>query len=152
MVRVKICGMTRAEDAVLAVRLGVHALGFIFAPSPRRISPEAVRDIVRGLSPLVQTVGVFVNEDPARIREIVSLCGLDLVQLHGDESPAECEALMPRTVKAFRLKDEASLAGIEPIPRRSAEGPGRPWTGTWPPGGRSWESRSSSPEGSRRET
>lgn len=114
MVRVKICGMNRAEDVVLAVRLGVHALGFIFAPSPRQVSPEAVREIVRGLPPLVQTVGVFVNEDPARIREIVSFCGLDLVQLHGDESPADCEALMPRTVKAFRLKDEASLAAIEP--------------------------------------
>ncbi len=114
MVRVKLCGMTRAEDAVLAVRLGAHALGFIFAPSPRQVSPEAVREIVRGLPPLVQTVGVFVNEDPARIREIVSFCGLGLVQLHGDESPADCEALMPRAVKAFRLKDEASLAMIEP--------------------------------------
>jgi phosphoribosylanthranilate isomerase len=114
MVRVKICGMTRAEDAILAVRLGVHALGFVFAPSPRQVSPESVREIVRGLPPLVQTVGVFVNEDPARIREIVSFCGLDLIQLHGDESPADCEALMPRTVKAFRLKDEASLAAIKP--------------------------------------
>jgi phosphoribosylanthranilate isomerase len=114
MVRVKICGMTRAEDAAVAVKLGVHALGFIFAPSPRQVSPETVREIVRELPPLVQTVGVFVNEDPARVREIVSFCGLGLVQLHGDESPADCEALMPRAVKAFRLKDEASLAAIEP--------------------------------------
>lgn len=113
MVRVKICGITSLEDAALAVRLGAHALGFIFAPSPRRVSPEAVRDMVRGLPPLVQTVGVFVNEDTARIDEIMSLCGLDLAQLHGDEPPDACEALMPRAIKAFRLKDASSLEAIE---------------------------------------
>ena len=113
MIRVKICGITSLEDASLAVRLGVHALGFIFAPSPRQVSPDAVRDIVRGIPPLVQTVGVFVNDAPSRVREIMGFCGLDLAQLHGDESPDDCEALTPRVIKALRLKDESSLAAAE---------------------------------------
>lgn len=113
MIRVKICGMTSLEDASLAVRLGVHALGFIFAPSPRQVSPDAVRYIVRGIPPLVQTVGVFVNDAPSRVREIMGFCGLDLAQLHGDESPDDCEALTPRVIKALRLKDESSLAAAE---------------------------------------
>lgn len=113
MLRVKICGITSLEDASLAVRLGVHALGFILAPSPRQVSPEAVRDIVRGIPPLVQTVGVFVNEAPSRVMEIMGFCGLDLAQLHGDESPDDCEALTPRAIKALRLRDESSLAVAE---------------------------------------
>ena len=113
MIRVKICGITSLEDASLAVRLGVHALGFIFAPSPRQVSPDDVRDIVRGIPPLVQTVGVFVNDAPSRVREIMGFCGLDLAQLHGDESPDDCEALTPRVIKALRLKDESSLAAAE---------------------------------------
>jgi len=113
MIRVKICGITSLEDASLAVRLGVHALGFISAPSPRQVSPDAVRDIVRGIPPLVQTVGVFVNDAPSRVREIMGFCGLDLAQLHGDESPDDCEALTPRVIKALRLKDESSLAAAE---------------------------------------
>jgi phosphoribosylanthranilate isomerase len=112
MIRVKICGITNLDDASLAVRLGVHALGFIFAPSPRQVAPELVREIVRALPPLVQTVGVFVNEDPARVREIMGFCGLDFAQLHGDESPDDCEALMPRTIKAVRLKDQSSLSAL----------------------------------------
>ena len=110
MLRVKICGITNLEDASLAVRLGAHALGFILAPSPRQVSPEAVRDIVRGIPALVQTVGVFVNEAPSRVREIMGFCGLDLAQLHGDESADDCEALTPRAIKALRLRDESSLA------------------------------------------
>lgn len=113
MLRVKICGITSLEDASLAVRLGVHALGFILAPSPRQVSPEAVREIVRGIPPLVQTVGVFVNEAPSRVREIMGFCGLDLAQLHGDESPDDCEALTPRAIKALRLRDESGLAVAE---------------------------------------
>jgi phosphoribosylanthranilate isomerase len=113
MLRVNICGITSLEDASLAVRLGVHALGFVLAPSPRQVSPEAVREIVRGIPPLVQTVGVFVNEAPSRVREIMGFCGLDLAQLHGDESPDDCEALTPRAIKALRLRDESSLAIAE---------------------------------------
>lgn len=114
MVRVKICGITNYQDASLAVEVGADAIGFIFAPSPRQITPEKACHIVRGIPPFVQTVGVFVDERPATIRRIIDLCGLDLVQLHGDESPSLCHGLMPRTIKVFRLKDESGLQSIKP--------------------------------------
>ena len=114
MVRVKICGITNGKDASEAVKLGADALGFIFAPSPRRIRPEAARRIIAALPPFVISVGVFVNEEPASIKKVIGTCGLGLVQLHGDESAAVCAELMPRTVKAFRLKDGRSLGGIDP--------------------------------------
>ncbi|MBL7176760.1 MAG: phosphoribosylanthranilate isomerase [Desulfobacteraceae bacterium] len=114
MVRVKICGITNYEDASIAVKLGADALGFIFAQSPRQVTPEEARDIICALPPFVKTVGVFVNEDPAIIKKIIQFCGLDLVQLHGDESPDLCHELMPHTIKAFRLKDESSLSAIDP--------------------------------------
>ncbi|MBN1106672.1 MAG: phosphoribosylanthranilate isomerase [Deltaproteobacteria bacterium] len=113
MVRVKFCGITNDRDAMLAVTLGVDALGFVFAPSSRRVSPEVARRIIQGLPPFVQTVGVFVNENPVRVEEIVRFCGLDMVQLHGDEPPDLCKTLMPRTIKAFRLKGEPDLQSLE---------------------------------------
>jgi phosphoribosylanthranilate isomerase len=113
-VKVKICGITNLEDASIAVELGANALGFIFAPSPRHISPQKARAIIRAIPPFVKTVGVFVNEAPATIREVMQHCGLDLVQLHGDESPALCDELMPCTIKALRIKDESSLQTSQP--------------------------------------
>lgn len=97
----------------MAVEMGVDALGFIFTPSPRQITPEKARDIIRSIPPFVQTIGVFVDEDHATIRRIIHFCGLDLVQLHGDESPEACDELMPYTIKAFYLKDESSLQSIK---------------------------------------
>ena len=108
-VAVKICGITDYEDASIAVGLGAGALGFIFADSPRQITPQKARDIIRAIPPFVKTVGVFVDEGPAAIKEIIHDCGLDLVQLHGDESPDLCCELMPYTIKALRIKDESSL-------------------------------------------
>ena len=113
-IRVKICGITNKEDALLAVELGTDALGFIFAPSPRRVTPEIARSIICAILPFVKTIGVFVNENPVRIKEIIHFCGLDLIQLHGDESPDLCHELMPNTIKAFRLKDESNLQSIKP--------------------------------------
>jgi phosphoribosylanthranilate isomerase len=112
MVKVKICGITNIEDANAAAGLGVDMLGFIFAPSPRKIKPENARDIIRAIPPFIKTVGVFVNEDHSVIKKLVSFCGLDMVQLHGDESPDICQDLMPRSVKSFWLKDESSLQAI----------------------------------------
>ena len=96
----------------MAIELGADALGFVFAPSPRQITPENVRQIVDNLPPFVQTVGVFVNEDLRTIRDIADFCGLDMIQLHGNESPEFCRELMPYTVKAFRLKDASTLRPI----------------------------------------
>ena len=112
MVRVKVCGITNKHDAFMAVEMGVDALGFIFAPSPRRILPEDARRIIQCLPPFVQTVGVFVNENSARIREVIAFCGLDFVQLHGDESPKMCESLMPRCMKAVGVCSASSLQKI----------------------------------------
>ena len=112
MVKVKICGITNPQDASMAIELGADALGFVFAPSPRQVTPENVRQIVDNLPPFVRTVGVFVNEDLRTIRDIADFCGLDMIQLHGDESPAFCRELMPYTVKAFRLKDASTLSSI----------------------------------------
>ena len=111
--RLKICGITRLEDALLATSLGAHALGFIFSQkSPRYISPEKAQEIIKKLPPFVQTVGVFVNEKSETIKTIAQNCGLNLIQLHGDESPTFCEHLDLPCIKAFRIKDEASLKGL----------------------------------------
>ncbi len=112
MVKVKICGITNHQDAVVAVELGADALGFIFAPSPRRITPEKAREIIDAIPPLVQAIGVFVNERTDIMRQIVVFCGLDLIQLHGDESADLCTEFMPRTIKAFRVRDESCLDSI----------------------------------------
>lgn len=112
MIKVKICGITNLKDATMAVELGVDALGFIFAPSPRQVSPQAARGIIHAIPPFVKTVGVFVNEGIDHIRRIMDFCSLDLIQLHGDEPPDLCEELMPFTLKAFRLKDESDLPGV----------------------------------------
>ena len=114
MTRVKICGITNKEDALLAAKLGADALGFIFAPSPRRIAPEKARSIISIIPPFVTTVGVFVDERPETIREITLFCGIDLVQLHGDESPDVCEGLMPRTIKGFRIRDRSDMESVTP--------------------------------------
>ena len=112
MIKVKICGITSHEDALLAASLGADALGFVFAPSPRQVHPRLAHDIIKGLPPLVKTVGVFVNESLENIREIVQYCGIDLIQLHGDESPDLCESLMPRAIKALRVKDREAINQI----------------------------------------
>lgn len=85
---VKICGITNEQDALLAVALGADALGFVFAPSPRQISPALAREIVKRLPPETVTVGVFRNETPSRIIEIVNEARLQGAQLHGQETPA----------------------------------------------------------------
>lgn len=102
MIPVKICGITNLADALTCVSYGVSALGFIFAESKRKVSIEQAYRISRQLSPLVIKVGVFVNEDPFRVREILKDCRLDLAQLHGEETPDDCEPLEGRVIKAFR--------------------------------------------------
>jgi phosphoribosylanthranilate isomerase len=109
IVKVKICGITNLDDASLAVRLGADALGFIFASSPRQIDPETASDIIRHIPPFVKAVGVFVDEDPGNIDEIIASCGIDLVQLHGNELPELCDRFMPRTIKAMRIADESVI-------------------------------------------
>ncbi len=114
MIRIKICGITNLEDALLAAELGADALGFIFyPPSPRAVAPDAAQAIIAQLPPFVTTVGVFVDEDAATVKELAAAVGLDWLQLHGQETPEYCRTLGRRVVKAFRIQDEKSLAGLE---------------------------------------
>ncbi|MDY6851249.1 MAG: phosphoribosylanthranilate isomerase [Thermodesulfobacteriota bacterium] len=104
MVRVKVCGITNLEDALAAVRLGADALGFVFAPSPRRVTPKQAKEIINKLPPLVCTVGVFVNSPVQEILKIKELCGLDRVQLHGDETPGQAGQLGRGVIKALSVR------------------------------------------------
>ena len=118
-VRVKICGMTRIDDAQCAAAAGVDALGFIFyAKSPRHIEPEAARRIIAGLPPLVDAVGVFVNEEMARVEAVVRGCGLQYAQLHGAEPPDYCRELAARAgcrvLKAIRVGPATTAAEVAP--------------------------------------
>ena len=110
MLKVKICGITNIEDALIAVEAGANALGFVFFQgSSRYISPEDATEVIRSLPPFVQTVGLFVNEEVAVVNLIADRCGLDVIQLHGEESPEYCNDIKRRVIKAFRVKDESSL-------------------------------------------
>jgi len=111
--RIKICGITCTEDALLAADLGADAIGFVFAESPRRVPPERAAEVVRALPPFVSAVGVFVNEPTGQILRLVEQCGLDTVQLHGDESPAQARELAGvKVIRAVRVRDESSLADL----------------------------------------
>ncbi len=105
---VKICGITTEEDALLAVAMNADAVGFVFAPSPRQVAAGHVRDIVRRLPPEVLTVGVFRDEAPSRVLDIVHTAGLRAVQLHGHELPEHARWIrerVPLVFKAFAAGD-----------------------------------------------
>jgi len=113
MVRIKICGITNLEDAQLAAQLGADALGFIFYPqSLRAVAPDTARAIIAQLPPFVTSVGVFVDEEAAVVRDLAARVGLDWLQLHGQESPEYCRSLGRRVIKGFRIKDANSLAEL----------------------------------------
>ncbi len=133
---VKICGITRAEDALLAADLGASAIGFVFsAASPRYIAPERARAIVDRLPACVSVVGVFVDEDPSVIRRTAAAVGLSAVQLHGRETPGAAATLGLRVVKALSTDDAAiSSLGSWPLSvtilADAADGERRGGTGT----------------------
>jgi phosphoribosylanthranilate isomerase len=117
VVRVKVCGITNRRDAETAVEAGADALGFVFAPGPRRVKPGRAREIIRAVGPWVAAVGVFVNERPEKIRRLASFCGLSAVQLHGDESAACAKKLRPlKVIKAFRVAAPRDLRAFREYP------------------------------------
>jgi phosphoribosylanthranilate isomerase len=110
---VKMCGITRLEDAAACVEAGVDALGFVFAESPRRVDPDAACAIIRKLPPHVLRFGVFVDETPAEIGRVLTKTEVDRVQLHGFEEPMVHELAGTRVVKVFRARDESVLREID---------------------------------------
>ncbi|GAA4084092.1 phosphoribosylanthranilate isomerase [Zhongshania borealis] len=109
--RVKICGITRADDAAAAVRAGADALGFVFyAKSPRYISPKHAAEIMAAMPPFVCKVGLFVNAAPDEVRQVLTVCSLDLLQFHGDETPAYCASFATPYMKAIRMRDDIDVA------------------------------------------
>lgn len=114
IVKVKICGITRLQDAMDACDMGVDLLGFNFVPeSPRYINPYAAREIIDSLPPFVTSVGIFADEDPAVVNDITGFIRLDAVQLHGSEDEKYCRDLNTTIIKAVRVGSRSDLEGME---------------------------------------
>lgn len=116
IVRAKICGITRTEDARVAIDHGAHALGFVFAPSsPRALTQDQAAVLVRSLPPFVSKVGLFVDASREEVLDVAARVGLDTVQLHGDEDPETCavvQQVVP-VVKAFRVQGPETVIQME---------------------------------------
>jgi phosphoribosylanthranilate isomerase len=111
--RVKICGFTRVEDAVCAAGLGVDAIGLVFyPPSPRHVDIGQAIEIVSALPAFVSVVALFVDEQEARIREILERVPIDLLQFHGDESAKACRLYGKRYMKAVRMQEGIDIPGL----------------------------------------
>lgn len=109
-VRVKICGITRLEDALIAVEHGADAIGLVFyEPSPRNITIKQAREIASQIPAFVSVVGLFVDADATFIKEVISQVKLDLLQFHGDETPEECAQFNHPFIKAIRVKPDTNL-------------------------------------------
>mgnify|MGYP003397064937 FL=1 len=113
VVRSKICGITRIEDALIAAEAGADAIGLVFyAKSPRAVSIQQARDIVAALPAFVTTVGLFVNASREELNDVLAGVALDLLQFHGDETPAECESYQRPYIKALRVKPGDDIAQL----------------------------------------
>ncbi len=112
-IKIKVCGITNLEDGLIVSNFGADALGFIFAPSPRNIEPEIAKNIIEKLPPFITTVGVFKNERLDVVNKIISLTGIDVVQLHGSEPPEYCRLIKGvRIIKRIKIDDSSNPVGI----------------------------------------
>ncbi|MDO4227921.1 phosphoribosylanthranilate isomerase [Neisseria sp.] len=116
--RIKICGFTRPEDAAAAAELGADAVGLVFyEKSKRAVSIETAQRIVRALPPFVGVVALFVNEEAARIEEILTQVPIDIIQFHGNEPPEFCRRFARPYIKAVRVQNTADIiAALETYP------------------------------------
>jgi len=121
MTEIKVCGITNLEDASFAAECGADALGFIFySRSPRYVAPERAKKIIEKLPDRVAKVGVFVNQELQKVKKTVEFCDLDLVQLHGDESPEYCRQFPSSLlIKAFSSRRASDLRGLRNYPVRA---------------------------------
>jgi phosphoribosylanthranilate isomerase len=138
---VKICGITRAEDAMLAVDIGAAAVGFVFwSRSPRFVEPARAREIVRALPPFVTPVGVFVDQPAGHVKDVAAVVGLGAVQLHGNEDLGYARTLGRRVIKAasvaqatargdFWPADVTLLLDAVDAPERGGTGQAVDWAG-----------------------
>ena len=108
--RVKICGITRVQDALEAVKQGADAIGLVFyAKSPRNVTPLQAAEIASKIPAFVTVVGLFVDAEPSEINHVLSLVKLDVIQFHGDETPAQCRQYSRPYMKAIRVKSDTNL-------------------------------------------
>jgi phosphoribosylanthranilate isomerase len=112
MTRIKVCGITNLDDARSAIECGADAIGFVFASSKRRATPEQVRIIVQHIAPFVVTVGVFMDETVEQVKCIALYTGVDVVQLHGSEPSAYCAQLGKRVIKRIPIANNATTNSL----------------------------------------
>jgi phosphoribosylanthranilate isomerase len=105
MTLIKICGVTNIKDAMMIASLGADAIGFVFAQSKRRITPQRAKNIIDNLSPFLTTVGVFMDTTLEEINQIAEFTGIDIVQLHGHEPPEYCRKIKKRIIKRIPILD-----------------------------------------------
>ncbi len=113
MTWIKICGITNMEDALSAASLGIEAVGFVFAPSPRKVEPEVAKKIIQVLPRTLLNVGVFVNEEVEEVRRVAKYCKLNALQFHGEESAEYLKKFSHPIFKAIHIKDLESLKNME---------------------------------------
>jgi phosphoribosylanthranilate isomerase len=112
-VRVKVCGITRPQDALMAAQLGADAIGLVFFPgSPRAVNIDRAQQIIAGLPPFVSTVGLFVNASAAEVDTVLENVNLDILQFHGDEAPEQCSCFPRPFIKAIRMQDNVNLKAM----------------------------------------
>lgn len=109
-IRIKICGFTRPEDAVAAAALGIDAIGLVFyGPSPRCVSIAQAQAIIAALPPFVSVVALFVNPTVQEVQKVLATCAIDVLQFHGEESPAFCRSFQRPYLKAVRVRPGMDL-------------------------------------------
>ncbi|HHX60747.1 MAG TPA: phosphoribosylanthranilate isomerase [Epulopiscium sp.] len=109
-VEIKICGLRTIEDIEKINNLEIQYIGFVFAPSKRQVTPEQAKKLIQRLNPQIKTVGVFVNETMDKVNEIAAFCPLDIVQLHGDETPLYCSKIRKPVWKSLSIGSAGDVA------------------------------------------
>jgi phosphoribosylanthranilate isomerase len=111
-IKLKICGITNEKDAIMVSNLGADAIGFVFAESKRKITPERTKEIIEKLPPFITIVGVFMNAEIDEVNKIAEYVSLDAVQLHGNESPEYCNKMNRKVVKGIPVTKNDSKESL----------------------------------------